>query len=48
MPRRLARILTAIALVVGFGAGISTGATSASATDSHVQTNAPAGVDWWW
>jgi hypothetical protein len=47
MPRRLARILTALALVVGFGAGISSGpadAAPAAGRSGAIISD----VDWWW
>ena len=46
MRRRIARILTALALVVGLGAGISAGPAEAAPPTSH--GNITADVDWWW
>ncbi len=48
MARRLARIFTTLALVVGLGAGVSNGPASASTSVQPSQNNQISYVDWWW
>jgi hypothetical protein len=48
MARRLARIFTALALVVGFGAGVSSGPAGAASSGPEVQNSQISSVDWWW
>jgi hypothetical protein len=44
MHRRLARILTVVALSVGLAAG----AAAAPATAATVHVGPPTPIDWWW
>jgi hypothetical protein len=48
MVRRLARIFTTLALVVGLGAGVSSGAASATPSGPQPQNHQISYVDWWW
>ena len=50
MARRLARIFTTLALVVGLGAGVSSGPASASSSVPAAPRTAADLItsDWWW